>query len=296
LEANVMTFSKNMKEQIDLRVEASNLLKFRKNFQNMESVTFPEPISKLVHPLILTETWEYGTPMSEFIHSTDENKVKIRKQLASIGVVLYLKMLVDDNFLHGDLHPGNLFVNVDKMGNPHVVILDVGLVSQLKQKDRANLVNLFTQIIKGKGYEAADCLIDRTSRPNLNKQAIEDFKQDLAKIFTDLASLNTPEVEMGKNFQKVLELGRKHQITVDSSLATALIGTIVIEGMGRQLNPQLDFISESAPVLSMDWDLRAEYLKLRLESFVQKSADTLKVEVESNADRMSKLLNLPEPY
>eukprot|EP01080_Neovahlkampfia_damariscottae_P003732 gene3732-6620_t len=246
LEGNITTFSRTMIEQIDLKVEADNLEQFIENFKEIDSVTFPKPIHQFCHPLVLVETWEQGTPIGHFINDDVETK-PLRTKLASIGIVLYLKMLID-NFLHGDLHPGNIFVKLDKNNNPSLVVLDVGMVAKLKETDRKNLMRLFTSVIQHHGEDAAECLIEKNQITKgeipLN---IQMFKQELGEFFDFLADLSTPQVEMGKSFSKCLELGRKHNVKIDPTLATALVGSCIIEGMGRQLNPHIDFIKESAP-------------------------------------------------
>jgi aarF domain-containing kinase len=284
LEANVLTFSKSMKEQIDLRVEANNLTRFISNFKEIRNVTFPTPVMRLSHPLVLVETWEAGTPISEFFHQHTKDE-KISKKLASLGVVLYLKMMLD-NFLHSDLHPGNITVRLDKDGHPSLVVLDVGLVCKLKQKDRANLLNLFTAIVTNNGLEAAECMIEKTQKSHITKQAIDQFKKELGEFFAFLADKNTPEVEIGITFQKALELGKKYKVAIDPTMCTALIGTMVIEGLGRQLNPKLDFISESTPVLTMNRDLQSKYFQLRMSTFISKSADSIKEEVEQKVEQV----------
>lgn len=289
LEKNVLTFSKSMKEQIDLRVEANNLQKFKQNFKGIHNINFPTPITKLCHPLVLVETWEEGIPIKNF-YQPDSQNIKLRNKLASLGVVLYLKMIVD-NFLHSDLHPGNIYVRLDKNNNPHLVVLDVGLVSRLKQRDRVNLMTLFTSIVKNKGYEAAECMIEKSQKANISKESIELFKKELGAFFAFLSDRNTPELEMERCFQKALELGKKYHVAIDSTMATTLIGTIVIEGLGRQLNPKLDFIEESTPVLTLAKPLQNEYFNIRFNSFLSISADSIKDELEQKSQKLKDLLN-----
>jgi aarF domain-containing kinase len=92
LESNVITFSKSMKEQINLRVEANNLTKFIHNFKNITNVEFPYPVKKYSHPLLLVETWEEGVPINEFFWSKSNDK-DLSIQLSKLGLVLYLKMV-----------------------------------------------------------------------------------------------------------------------------------------------------------------------------------------------------------
>src|SRR5690606_2362261 len=126
--------------------------------------------------------------------------VEVRRKLASFGMVLYLKMIVD-NFLHGDLHPGNIMVTFDKSDkeqkSPKIVVLDVGLVSVLPEHQRKNLLNLFTAVCEGDGYNAADCLINKSENgenDSISKENEERFKAELSEYFTYLVEKPDSEV------------------------------------------------------------------------------------------------------
>jgi aarF domain-containing kinase len=212
----------------------------------------------------------------------------LRNKLASIGIVLYLKMLID-NFLHGDLHPGNIFVKLDKNNNPSLVVLDVGMVARLKDKDRKNLMKLFTSVVKHRGQDAAECLMEKDQKM-VNPMNVELFKEELGEFFDFLADLKTPQIEMGKSFSKCLEVGRKYDIKIDPTMCTALVGSVIMEGLGRQLNPNIDFIRESAPVLLLSNNLRKEYFRERFNEFYSTTktvVDELEEWVDEWLDRKS---------
>lgn len=101
-EANVLTFAKSMREQLDMTVEARNLVTFKRNFKDIPMVKFPYPHYKLCNSSVLVESFENGIPIEDFV--APENKhiysQELRNQLASFGIVCYLKMIID-NFLHG---------------------------------------------------------------------------------------------------------------------------------------------------------------------------------------------------
>ena len=267
LDSFILSFGASMKEQINLDNEAINLNRFIDNFKDVPAITFPTPIANLHHPLVLVESFLDGLPISNYYHhdKDDEQEVELAKKIASQGVVMYLKMMID-NFLHGDLHPGNIMVKLDKNMNPSLIILDVGLVAEMKGASRDDLLNLFSGIAQGKGYQAAEYFISRSNRKKYAKEKIEAFKQEMGDYLKFIADKSTPEIEVGKSFGTLLEIAKKFDILIDTSMATAIIGTIVMDGLGRQLNPDLDFISESVPVFTMSQKFRGEYLKNRFKS------------------------------
>jgi aarF domain-containing kinase len=101
-------FAEMMREQLDLRVEASHLRKFVANFKNENWLVFPEPIDKFVCRNVLVETFVEGTPLKNIMEAspvTEELK-RFKMKLSDLGTRAILKMLFFDNFIHGDLHPG----------------------------------------------------------------------------------------------------------------------------------------------------------------------------------------------
>ena len=164
----------------------------------------------------------------------------------------------------------SIFVKLDKNNNPSLVVLDVGMVARLKETDRKNLMKLFTSVIQHHGEDAAECLIEKNQITKDDiPMNIQLFKKELGEFFDFLADLSTPQIEMGKSFSKCLELGRKYDVKIDPTLCSALVGSCIMEGLGRQLNPNIDFIKESAPVLLLSGNLRKEYFQHRFEEFTK---------------------------
>ncbi|XP_008941970.1 PREDICTED: uncharacterized aarF domain-containing protein kinase 2, partial [Merops nubicus] len=104
----VEEFEKLMIQQIDLRYEARNLERFRHNFLDVDFVTFPTPLWPLVTADVLVETFEESEPISHYLGA--EVATELRQRLAKMGMDMLLKMIFVDNFVHADLHPGNILV------------------------------------------------------------------------------------------------------------------------------------------------------------------------------------------
>lgn len=161
------------------------------------------------------------------------------------------------------------FQGKDKI--PSLTVLDVGLVSKLSKRERKNIITLFTAVCEGDGYTAAEVLIDRDSKKHL-PQNEEHFKREMAQFFDYLCQSDSEVIEFRESFGHVLDMGRKYQVGINSNLTSALIGSIIIEGLGRQLNPELLFLDEARPLLRHTTaDLRTLYLKHRFKRYV---ADT----------------------
>lgn len=106
LEESIRQFGGPLKEQLDLSVEAQHLTRFNTNFASWGNVTFPQPLYPLVAPSVLVESFEEGQLISRYVRTPG----RLNVSLARGGVTLFLKMMLGDNFIHADLHPGNILV------------------------------------------------------------------------------------------------------------------------------------------------------------------------------------------
>ncbi len=103
-------FAEAMHMQLDLRVEARNLLKFNKNFALDKWAEFPQPVSGYITKNVLVETLMDGVPISQYMDKTANIPVKLQLKLSDLGSRLAIKMIFFDNFIHGDLHPGTVII------------------------------------------------------------------------------------------------------------------------------------------------------------------------------------------
>ncbi|KAJ0069205.1 hypothetical protein NL108_003108, partial [Boleophthalmus pectinirostris] len=237
----VEEFEKLMTKQIDLRFEAKNMEHFRQNFRDVEYVKFPTPLRPFVTRTILVETFEESEPISIYLRS--DIPVEVKQKIARMGVDTLLKMVFVDNFVHGDLHPGNILVQsrapspgsseisgeaqgkttltdlwdtvvVSVRPNPspfQLVLLDAGIVSQLSEHDRANFKAVFTAVVMRQGEKVADLILHH-ARAN-ECQDIPLFKKEMAQL-VDHALSNTlalGKIQVADLLSRVFGLLIKHK-------------------------------------------------------------------------------------
>ncbi|XP_042477447.1 probable serine/threonine-protein kinase abkC isoform X1 [Macadamia integrifolia] len=160
LDESVQQFAVFMMSQVDLAREAAHLNRFIYNFRSWKDVSFPKPLYPLVHPAVLVETYEQGQSISYYVDELEGNN-RIKSALSHIGSHALLKMLLVDNFLHADMHPGNILVRVApskslRKPKPHVIFLDVGMTTELSKSDRENLLEFFKAVVLRDGRTAAE--------------------------------------------------------------------------------------------------------------------------------------------
>ncbi|XP_055343189.1 uncharacterized aarF domain-containing protein kinase 2-like [Paramacrobiotus metropolitanus] len=274
LRDSVLAFSSLMQKQLDLRVEAKNLEIFRQNFANFEAVTFPAPHYPFVTKHVLMESWEDGVSISNYL----DNKVphQTKQKLASLGADALLKMTFVDNFVHADMHPGNLFVKSpvspsDRPDRPkmvledigdlvvvgmrkralplQLVIIDAGLTASLSQYDFDSFRGVFAAVVKGDGDLVADKFLFHAAADACSDRV--GFRRDMSKLVHEARSreLSLSEVDVGQLLSDLFSILVKYHVKLESNFVSIMLSIMVCEGLARSLDPNLDLLEKARPVL-----------------------------------------------
>ncbi|KAM3384995.1 hypothetical protein ACQJBY_009136 [Aegilops geniculata] len=261
LDESVRQFAVFMMSQVDLSREASNLHRFRHNFRRWRHVSFPEPLYPLVHPAVLIESFENGESVARFVDETEGNS-RMKKDLAHIGTYAFLKMLLEDNFIHADMHPGNILVRLNESKNkrktffrskPHIVFLDVGMTAELSVADRDNLKQFFKAVAIRDGHTAANCTLRLSENQSCPNPAA--FTEELDKTFT---FWGTPEGDVFHPVEcmhQLLDTVRRHKVNIDGNICTVMVTILVLEGWQRKLDPRFD-IMETLKTLLIEKEVK----------------------------------------
>eukprot|EP01028_Stygiella_incarcerata_P005178 TRINITY_DN220_c1_g2_i1.p1 TRINITY_DN220_c1_g2~~TRINITY_DN220_c1_g2_i1.p1 ORF type:complete len:436 (-),score=103.06 TRINITY_DN220_c1_g2_i1:84-1364(-) len=304
----VREFSSLMMRQLDLRIEAENLKKFRRNFTSkifgvpktiLRSrkgdviVRFPRPI--LASKEVLIETCEGGKPLSKLIENLQPDSARpipkdpshrqsLRHLVAHGGLRVFLKMILLDNFLHADMHPGNILVRIQpsrfsffpchqqwwqkreatRHRHPMLrwttplfpsrwrcefTILDAGMVTQLPSTHWENFfeILLFSRIKMERS--AASIMIDRA--PSHRCPDREKFINDLSSVIRSAVVNSTQEsgLDMLNFMWDVASMCRHHRVMMESATSTLLNGALVAEGTGKTLHENVNLFHEATPFL-----------------------------------------------
>jgi aarF domain-containing kinase len=262
----VANFSDIMRRQVDLRIEGENLEVFRKNFgcstKSSTAVNFPAPQRHWVSEQVLVEEFigDGAKPISDYLVDDSLSGLKERRALAGTFVRSALKMVFVDNFVHSDLHPGNVFVREEKSNRNEtkymITFIDAGIATSLKPNDRKNLRDLFKAVVLNDGYTAGALMVERarfercSSIPG-GKEKFASGVQDIVSEFHDRRKqgLTLGAVRVGSLLAKVLDLCRVYQVEIDPAMSSIVISMMVLEGLGRSLDPDLNLIKSAIPFL-----------------------------------------------
>jgi aarF domain-containing kinase len=256
-------FAAIMRHQIDLRNEARHLQRFRKNFvcdDRISKIRFPMPL--LADENCLVEDYEDAIPMSTFLMDNTEEGMRLRRKLAGPLLRAFLKMVFMDNFVHSDLHQGNIKVRrsivqassgkyVDKYT---IVFLDAGIVTSLNKQDKQNLKDLFKAVITNNGEEAGRLMVERAKYERCSKVegGVAQFSKGVEDIVSEFhdrrkQGLTLGVVRIGTLLSRVLDLCRVHGVEIDPAMSNIVMSTLVLEGLGRCLDPDANLFDIALP-------------------------------------------------
>ncbi|XWS18285.1 hypothetical protein CRYUN_Cryun32bG0030700 [Craigia yunnanensis] len=266
LDESVQQFAVFMMSQVDLAREAAHLNRFIYNFRRWKDVSFPKPVYPLVHPTVLVETYEQGESVSHYIDGL-EGHDRIKTAIAHIGTHALLKMLLVDNFIHADMHPGNILVRVSQSkasrkrlfkSKPHVIFLDVGMTAELSKSDRVNLLGFFKAVARRDGHTAAECTLRLSQRQNCpNPKA---FIEEVEEAFTFWGTPEGDLVHPAECMEQLLEKVRRHKVNIDGNVCTVMVTTLVLEGWQRKLDPGYNIMQTlQTLLLKADWARSLSY-------------------------------------
>ncbi|XP_073314235.1 uncharacterized protein [Primulina huaijiensis] len=266
LDESVQQFAVFMMSQVDLSREAAHLSRFIYNFRRWKDVSFPKPVYPLVHPAVLVETFEHGESVSYFVDELEGNE-RLKSSLAHIGTHALLKMLLVDNFVHADMHPGNILVRIGRNKSsrkklfktkPHVIFIDVGMTAELSNYDRSNLVEFFTAVARRDGQTAAQCTLRFSKKQNCPSP--EAFIQEVKESFDFWGTPEGDLVHPAECMLQVLEQVRRHKVNVDGSVCAVMVTILVLEGWQRKLDPDYDVMHTlQTLLLKVDWAKSLSY-------------------------------------
>lgn len=230
-------FARAIFAQLDFRIEVRNNRRFRENFRGFDDVVFPTVIDGLSTERILCMTFIEGTK----ILSVGQTRSDPRR-IARLGLKALLKMIFEDGFVHADLHPGNIFITTDD----RIALLDLGLVGELDPPHRRVFARFFAAWAQRDGDTMAQLMRSMQATP-ISGEAYERFRASIIEFVGRYWGQRLGEVQMGKVLMDLLAILRRHRIRMSPTFTIVNIAIAVTEGIGKQLDPELDLMAEALP-------------------------------------------------
>jgi aarF domain-containing kinase len=155
------------------------------------------------------------------------------------------------------LHPGNVLVRKSEGFDGYkIFFLDAGIATSLDPRDKQNLIDLFKAVVLNDGYTAGALMVERaryercTSIPG-GKHAFASGVADIVSEFHDRSKqgLTLGSVRVGSLLGRILDLCRRHRVEIDPAMASVVVSMLVLEGLGRSLDPDLNLMKAAMPFL-----------------------------------------------
>jgi ubiquinone biosynthesis protein len=241
----VSEYEKTIYDELDLQREAANAAQLRKNFQDSDQLYIPEVYWDYTRDNILVLERISGIPVSD-IDQIRNTGVDIKK-LAERGVDIFFTQVFRDNFFHADMHPGNIFVSSDNTREPMYIAVDFGIVGSLTEEDRHYLSQNLLAFFDRDYRRVAKLHVDSGWVPPETR--IEEFESAIRTVCEPIFEKPLEEISFGQVLLRLFQTARRFNMEVQPQLVLLQKTLLNIEGLGRQLYPQLDLWATARPSL-----------------------------------------------
>ena len=230
-------FEKAISRELKFKLEAKSLERFRNNFSSWDNVYIPKVYNALTTDTVLVMERLHGVKI------TDACRVKNdMDEIAGQCVSMLFKMVFEDGFFHGDLHPGNLWVLEDG----RIGLIDFGLVGRMSQASKDLLAELLFHIVMKDHEGVARVLYNiGIKRGKTDYPAFEADVSDLMYTYFDNVSL--AEVDFGAYLREIVEGAIRHNLRVPADYTMFFKAIMTVEGIGKIVSPELDLLAECRP-------------------------------------------------
>ena len=245
LEESLDEFGALMNVQVDMVNEVKSMVRFTENFRDDEHIIFPKPILELCSHNVLVESFETGVHVGAMLQDLESVPIEQRKTIADRSVETLVKMVFKHNFVHCDLHPGNILV---RDSGDTLVILDPGLTATLTPQDHRNFKTVFKAVCVGDGRLVGKEFLQQSKQECQNPEL---FIDEMEKIVHQTRSqgFSLTKLDVGELLSNVFSLLRSHRVKLDPNFVSVILSIMVLEGLGRTLDPDLDLMWKATPYL-----------------------------------------------
>ncbi|HXR35009.1 MAG TPA: AarF/UbiB family protein [Candidatus Binataceae bacterium] len=234
----VRQFCAAVNKQLDFRIEAANNLRFRENFKSEPEVVFPRLVRRLCSERVLTMDLLEGVRDTELAAAGIDPR-----QVAALGIKVFCKMAFIDGFVHADLHPGNIRF----LRGGRIALFDLGLTAELSHEDRLMFAQTMYYMANGMGRELARHMFELCRR--LGPIDYGAYEAEMIEYLRRFTNRPLGEIEMASAIGSFFDIFRRYRMRLDGRFTVLNISFVVVEGLGKKLDPTLDVTAQARPFL-----------------------------------------------
>lgn len=241
----VAEYEKTIIDELDLMREAANTVQLKRNFEGSDLLYVPEVYYDYCRPGVLVQERINGIPISDMdaLRASGAN-IKV---LAENGVEIFFTQVFKHNFFHADMHPGNIFVTVDDPEKPRYAAVDFGIVGTLDPRDQQYLAGNFLAFFDRDYHQIAKLHIDSGWVPAETR--IDELESAVRSVCDPIFNKPLSEISFAQVMISLFETARRFNMEIQPQLILLQKTLFNIEGLGRQLYPELDLWKTAHPIL-----------------------------------------------
>ncbi|MCL1960730.1 MAG: ubiquinone biosynthesis regulatory protein kinase UbiB [Desulfovibrionaceae bacterium] len=241
----VAEFDKYLHDELDLMREAASAAQLRRNMTGLNLVLIPEMFWDFIRPDVLVMERMKGIPIGQ-IERLREAGVDF-KQLGRDGVTIFFTQVFRDGFFHADMHPGNIMVSVEPATFGRYVSLDFGIVGTLTQTDKEYLAQNFTAFFRRDYKRVAELHVESGWVPPGTR--IDELESAIRSVCEPYFDRPLNQISLGMVLMRLFQTSRRFHVEIQPQLVLLQKTLLNIEGLGRQLDPELDLWATAKPFL-----------------------------------------------
>ncbi len=232
-------------DELDLMREAANASQLRRNFLGSTELYVPQIYWSLCRSSVLVMERIYGIPVHN-VAALKEAGMNMKK-LAERGVEIFFTQVFRDSFFHADMHPGNIFVATENKENPQYIAVDFGIVGSLNTKDQRYLAENMLAFFKRDYQRVAELHVASGWLPPDTR--IDQFEGAIRAVCEPIFERPLKDISFGQLLLRLFQTARRFNINIQPQLILLQKTLLNIEGVGRQIYPDLDLWTTAAPFL-----------------------------------------------
>ncbi len=262
-------------DELDMEREAANASLLRRNFDRSKELYIPEVYWQYCKKDVLVMERVSGIPVGN-INALNAAGVDLQR-LAKLGVRVFYTQVFRDNLFHADMHPGNILVNADNPQNPSFIALDFGIVASLSPKDLHYISENFLALFNQDYRRVAELHVEAGWVPP--DVRIDEMEAAVRTVGESSFARPLNEISFGELLMKLFQVAHRFQLTIQPQLIMLQKTLLNIEGLGRQLYPNLDIWAVAKPELEAiirekyGLDKTAQELRQRLPAWLAQAPE-----------------------
>ena len=243
--AVVAELEKNLLDELDMLREASSASQLKRNFEDTDILYIPDINWSLTKSKLLVQERVYGIPIGD-IDALKAKNVNLAR-LAEIGVEIFFTQIFKHSFFHADMHPGNIMVDATDPDNPKYIAIDFGIMGTLAPDDQRYLADNFLAFFNHDYRRVAELHIQSGWVPAETR--LDEFEAAIRSVCEPIFAKPLKEISFGQLLLRLFQTARRFNMEVQPQLVLLQKTLLNIEGLGRQLYPDLDLWQTAKPIL-----------------------------------------------